>query len=311
MMKAMVYKKKDGRFTMQEVATPEPKQGEVLIRVHASSINAADYRTMKLGIGPKSGIYGADIAGTVVSLGEGVTRLSVGDEVQGDVATDGFGGFAEYVVAPETLLGKKPATVSFETAAATTLAGVTAMQAFRLSGMDVRGKRVLVIGASGGVGTFAVQLAKRYGAEVTGVTSARNLEQARAIGADYVIDYRKEDCLASGKQYDLILAVHGDASPAEYKHALSKGGAAIVVGGALNRVFQIMAFGWLYSLGGKRVRVLAARPNAADTEALMQLVASGAIRPVIEKIVPLEELDEAFYYVAAGHASGKVVVRIA
>ena len=311
MMKAMVYNKKDGRFTMQEVATPEPRQGEVLIRVHASSINAADYRTMKLGIGPKSGIYGADIAGTVVSLGEGVTRLSVGDEVQGDVATDGFGGFAQYAVAPETLLGKKPASVSFETAAATTLAGVTAMQAFRLAGMDVRGKRVLVIGASGGVGTLAVQLAKHYGAEVTGVTSARNLEQTRAIGADYVIDYRKADCLANGKQYDLILAVQGDASPREYKHALAKGGATVVIGGALNRVFQVMAFGWIYSMGGKRIRVLAAKPNAADTEALMQLVAAGSIRPVIEKIVPLEELDEAFHYVSAGHASGKVVVRIA
>lgn len=310
MMKAMVYNKKDGRFTMQEVVTPEPRQGEVLIRVHASSINAADYRTMKLGIGPKSGIYGADIAGTVVSLGEGVTRLSVGDEVQGDVATDGFGGFAQYAVAPETLLGKKPASVSFETAAATTLAGVTAMQVFRLAGMDVRGKRVLVIGASGGVGTFAVQLAKHYGAEVTGVTSARNLEQTRAIGADHVIDYQKEDCLAGGKQYDLILGVQGDASPGEYKHALARGGAAIVIGGVLNRVFQIMAFGWLYSMGGKRFRVLAAKPNAKDTEELMQLVAAGWIRPVIEKIVPLEELDKTFHYVAAGHASGKVVIRV-
>lgn len=310
-MKAMVYNKKDGRFTLQDVATPEPKQGEVLIRVHASSINAADYRSLKLGIQARNGIYGADVAGTVVSLGEGVTRLAIGDEVQGDFATEGFGGFAEYAVAPEKFLGKKPAASSFETAAATTLAGVTAMQAFRLAGMDVRGKRVLIIGASGGVGTFAVQLAKHYGAEVTGVTSARNLEQACAIGADYVVDYRKQDCLAAGKQYDLILAVQGDASAGAYRAALAKGGAAIIIGGALNRVFQVLVFGWLYSMGTKRVRVLAAKPNAKDTEALMQLVARGVIRPVIEKIVPLQELDEAFRYVASGHASGKVVIRVA
>ena len=309
-MKAMVYSKESKHFAMQDVAMPEPKQGEVLIRVHASSVNAADYRSLKLGIKATNGVYGADVAGTVVSLGEGVTRLKVGDEVQGDLATEGFGGFAEYAVAPETLFGKKPASVSFETAAATTLAGVTAMQAFRLADMDMRGKRVLVIGASGGVGTFAVQIAKHYGAEVTGVTSARNLEQTRAIGADHVIDYQKEDCLASGKQYDLILGVQGNASPGAYKHALARGGAAIVIGGALNRVFQIMAFGWLYSMGGKRIRVLAAKPNAADTETLMQLVAAGSIRPVIEKIVSLEELDKAFHYVAAGHASGKVVIRV-
>jgi len=309
-MKAMVYNKESKHFAMQDVATPELKQGEVLIRVHASSVNAADYRSLKLGIKATNGVYGADVAGNVVSLGDGMTRLSVGDEVQGDLAMEGFGGFAEYAVAPETLLGKKPASVSFETAAATTLAGVTAMQAFRLADMDVRGKRVLIIGASGGVGTFAVQLAKYYGAEVTGVTSARNLEQTRAIGADHVIDYQKEDCLASCKQYDLILGVQGDASPDAYKQALVRGGAAIVIGGALKRVFQIMAFGWLYSMGGKRIRVLAAKPNASDTEALMQLVAAGSIRPVIEKIVPLEELDKAFHYVAAGHASGKVVIRV-
>jgi len=309
-LKAMVYNKESKRFAMQDVAMPEPKRGEVLIQVVASSINAADYRTIKLGIGPKSGIYGADVAGKVVKLGEGITRVAIGDEVLGDIANEGFGGFAEYVAVSEALLGKKPATVSFETAAASTLSGVTALQAFRLAGKDLKGKRVLIIGASGGVGTFAVQLAKHYGAEVTGVTGGRNLEQARAIGADYVIDYHEQDCFASGKQYDLILGVQGDASLGDYKHALTSNGAAIVIGGALNRVFQIMAFGWLYSMGGKRIKMLAAKPNAKDTEALMQLVAAGSIRPVIEQIVPLAELNKAFHYVASCHASGKVVVKV-
>jgi len=309
-MKAMVYSKASKHFAMQEVETPEPKRGEMLIRVHASSINAADYRTLHLGIGPRSGIYGADVAGTVVKLGEGVTRFAVGDAVQGDLATEDFGGFAEYAVAPESLLGRKPAMVSFETAAASTLAGVTALQALRLAGNDLKGKRVLIIGASGGVGTFAVQLAKHYGAEVTGVTSGRNLEQTRAIGADHVVDYKLQDCLASGKQYDRIFAVQGDASPRDYRNALVPGGIAVVVGGAINRVLQILAFGWLYSGGGKRVQVIAAKPNAKDTEELMQLVAAGSIHPVIEQVVPLEELDKAFHSVASGHASGKVVVKI-
>lgn len=309
-MNAMVYSKESKHFAMQDVAVPEPKRGEVLIQVVASSINAADYRTMKLGIGPKSGIYGADVAGKVVMLGEGVTRVAIGDEVQGDIANEGFGGFAEYVAVSEELLGKKPATVSFETAAATTLAGVTALQALRLAGKDVKGKSVLIIGASGGVGTFAVQLAKHYGAKVTGVTSGRNIEQTKTLGADNVIDYHKLDCLASGTRYDLILAVQGDASPREYMNALTKGGTVVIIGGALIRVLQIIAFGWLYSMGGKRIQVLAAKPNAKDTEELMQLVEAGLIRPVIEQIVPLAELDKAFRYVASGHASGKVVVKI-
>jgi NADPH:quinone reductase-like Zn-dependent oxidoreductase len=310
-MKAMVYNKNDRQFTLSEVEMPEPKTGEVLIRVHASSINAADYRTMKFGLGPTSGIYGADVAGTVVKLGAGVTRLVVGDAVQGDLAMDDFGAYAEYVAAPEVLLAKKPEEVSFEMAAASTLAGGTALQAFRFAGIDLKGKSVLVLGASGGVGTFAVQLAKHYGAEVTGVTSERNLEQTRAIGADHVIDYHKQDALAAGKQYDLILAVHGSDTPTAIRKALRSGGAAIVVGGAVMRVLKLMLFGRLFPVGRKPVRAFMAKPNAEDTEQLMRLVTAGIIRPVIEKIVPFAEIGEAFRYVASGHASGKVVIRIA
>lgn len=309
-MKALVYSKREGTFSMREVDKPVPKKGEVLIRVRASSINAADYRTKKLGIGPKSGIYGADVAGTVVSLGEGVTRLSVGDEVLGDLAQEGFGGFAEYVTAPEALLGRKPETVSFEAAAASTLAGVTAMQALRLDGNDLSGKNVLINGASGGVGTFAVQLAKHFGARVTGVTSAKNLAQTRAIGADRALDYKAEDALAEGGRYDLILAVQGDRSPRQLIRALKPGGSAVIIGGALRRVFQVLIFGWLYRSGGKQIRVLTASPNAKDTEELMQLVSQGKINPVIEHIVALKDAGKAFFEVEKCHASGKVVVRV-
>lgn len=309
-MKALVYSKRERTFSMQEVDKPVPKKGEVLIRVVASSINAADYRTKKLGIGPRSGIYGGDVAGTVIQLGEGTTRFSIGDEVQGDLAMEDFGAFAEYVAAPEALLGKKPANVSFETAAATTLAGVTALQALRLSGNNLSGKRVLIIGASGGVGTFAVQLAKYLGAQVTGVTSAKNLAQTRAHGADRVLDYTAEDTLAQGERYDLILAIQGANSPRELCRALAHGGIAVIVGGALARVFQAMFFGWLYRGDEKRVRVLAARPNAEDTESLMQLVAQGKIKPVIDRVVALEDAGNAFLEVEKGHTSGKVVVRV-
>jgi NADPH:quinone reductase-like Zn-dependent oxidoreductase len=306
-MKALVYSKQDGTFSMQEVAKPAPKKGEVLIRVHASSINAADHRTMKLGIGPASGIYGADVVGSVAALGEGASRFALGDEVLGDIANEGFGAFAEYVTAPEKLLANRRVDVSIEMAATLPLAGVTALQALELAG-DINGKRVLIIGASGGVGTFAVQLAKAYGAEVTGVTSARNLAQTRSIGADFALDYASIDCLAHGERYDRIIAIHGDRRPGEYIRALAPGGTAVIVGGAIKRVLQAMLFGWLYSSEKKRLLVLAAKPNAADTSRLMQYVSKDLVKPVIDRVVPLEKAGEAFLEVGRGHASGKTVV---
>ena len=310
-MKAMVYDKAlPARLALREVEDPVPQRGEVLIRIYASSINAADYRSMRLGIVPKSGIYGADVAGTVVKCGADTSRFAVGDEVLGDLADSGFGGFAEFVAAPEALLSKKPAGVSFETAAAVPLAGGTALQAIRLAG-DLAGKRVLIIGASGGVGSFALQLAKINGAVVTAVTSTRNLDQARALGADYVCDYMKENPLAKRAQYDRILVMHGDRRMRDLRFALATGGIAVIVGGALKRVIQASLFGGLYSTGGKRIRVLSAKPDAKNTAELMRLVETGAIKPVIEKVVPLHEMAQAFAHVAGGHAGGKVVVRVA
>ena len=310
-MKAMVYDKAlPARLALREVEDPVPQRGEVLIRVYASSINAADYRSMRLGIVPKNGIYGADVAGTVVRCGADTSRFAVGDEVLGDLADSGFGGFAEFVAAPEALLSKKPAGVSFETAAPVPLAGGTALQAIRLAG-DLAGKRVLIIGASGGVGSFALQLAKINGAVVTAVTSTRNLDQARALGADYVCDYTKENPLAKRAQYDRIFVMHGDRRMRDLRFALATGGIAVIVGGALKRVIQASLLGGLYSTGGKRICVLSAKPDAKNTAELMRLVETGAIKPVIERVVPLHEMAQAFAHVARGHAGGKVVVRVA
>lgn len=310
-VKAMVYDQNiPGRLELREVDVPPLGKGEVLVRVRAVSINAADYRSMKLDIIPKRRIYGADIAGTVLETGEGVTRFRVGDAVMGEISQSGFGGFAEYTTAPEALLAKKPESVSFEDASTLSLAGVTALQGLRLSGMDLAGKRVLVLGAGGGVGTYAVQLAKMFGANVTAVCGQHNLEQTRALGADRVVDYRKEDCLDALGAYDVILAINGTSKLPQYRRALAANGTAVIVGGALTQVFGAVAFGFLHAAGGRKIRALFAKASAKDSEYLAELVAQGKIKPAIERVVPLEEAVEAFHYVANGHARGKVVVTI-
>jgi NADPH:quinone reductase-like Zn-dependent oxidoreductase len=310
-MKAIVYDKDiPGCLELREAEKPTPGKDEVLVRVRAVSINAADYRSMKLGIIPKRRIYGADIAGTVLEIGAGVTKLKVGDAVLGEISQSGFGGFAEYTTAPAELLAGKPEGVSFESAATVSLAGVTALQGLRLSGMDLAGKRVLVLGAGGGVGTYAVQLAKLYGASVTAACGRHNLEQTRALGADRVVDYKKEDCLDRKDAYDVILAVNGGRKLAEYRRSLANGGIAVIIGGALTQVFGAVAFGFLHAAGGRKMRALFAKASAKDSEYLAELVDQGKIKPVIERVVPLEEAVEAFHYVANGHAKGKVVVKI-
>lgn len=310
-MKAVVYDPRiPGRLALREAENPVPADDEVLIRVHACSVNAADYRSIRLGIVPKRRIYGADISGTVTAVGRNIATIAVGDEVLGDLAMFGFGGFAEYTVAPEHLLAKKPPSVSFEAAATVSLAGVTALQALRLGGEIRQGQSVLVLGAGGGVGTYCVQLAKHFGARVTAVCGAQNVEQMRALGANRVIDYAREDCLAQGERYDRILAVNGKRTLRDYHRALNRGGTAVIVGGALSQVFGTMAFGFLYTSGLRSLRVLAAKANAQDSAYLVQLIADGSIAPVIERIVPLEQAVEAFHLVAAGHARGKTVVKI-
>ena len=311
-MKAVVYDKKSlpEKLIYCDVDKPLPNENELLIKVWAVSLNAADYRSMKMGIIPRRKIFGADIAGSVESVGNNVRRFKPGDEVLGDLASYGFGGFAEYVTAPEKALVLKPSIILFEEAAALPMAALTALQALRDKGHIQKGQKVLIAGSGGGVGTFAVQLAKYFGAEVTAVCSSNNLEQTRSLGADYVLDYTKEDFTKSNVCYDLIVAVNGNRPPSAYKRILTNGGIYVMVGGALPQIFGSLLFGWMMSFGSKKMRSLAAKPNINDLEFVVQLVTDGKIRPVIERRYSLDKTADAMHYLSRGHASGKVVITV-
>ncbi len=308
-MKTILYDKKaPGKLVYTNIEKPVPNDNEVLIKVKASSINAADYRSLKMGLIPKKKIFGADVSGVVESVGEKIRNFKPDDEVLGDLSGSGFGGFAEFVTAPEKALAKKPENISFEDAAALPLAGVTALQALRDKGDLKEGKKVLVIGSGGGVGSFAVQLAKQFGAEVTGVCSSGNAEQTLSLGAKHVIDYTKEDIMKSSLQYDVVLAINGSYPLITSKRLLNSRGKYVMVGGSLGQIFKSLVFGWLFSFGSKKMTFLSAKPNSADIEYLAGLVAVGKIKPVIEKSYPLEKTAEAMHYLSLGHASGKIII---
>jgi NADPH:quinone reductase-like Zn-dependent oxidoreductase len=311
-MKAVVYDKKGlpDRLIYRDVEKPVPDNDEVLIKVVAVSANAADYRSMKMGLIPKRKIFGADIAGRVESAGKNIMQLKPGDEVMGDLAGFGFGGFAEYTVAPEKALILKPAKISFEEAAALPMAAITALQALRDKGNIQKGQKVLIAGSGGGVGTFAVQLAKYFGGVVTAVCSTGNVEQTSSLGADYVIDYTKEDFTRINRSYDLIIAINGNRSLSAYKRTLNPNGVYVMVGGALSQVFKSMLFGWLMSLGDKKMRFLAAKSNRKDLELIVKLVEEARIRPVIDRRYSLDKTADAIRYLSEGHARGKVVINI-
>jgi NADPH:quinone reductase-like Zn-dependent oxidoreductase len=311
-MKAVVYDKKGlpDRLIYRDVEKPVPDNDEVLIKVVAVSANAADYRSMKMGLIPKRKIFGADIAGRVESAGKNIRQLKPGDEVMGDLAGFGFGGFAEYTVAPEKALILKPAKISFEEAAALPMAAITALQALRDKGNIQKGQKVLIAGSGGGVGTFAVQLAKYFGGVVTAVCSTGNVEQTSSLGADYVIDYTKEDFTRINRSYDLIIAINGNRSLSAYKRTLNPNGVYVMVGGALSQVFKSMLFGWLMSLGDKKMRFLAAKSNRKDLELIVKLVEEARIRPVIDRRYSLDKTADAIRYLSEGHARGKVVINI-
>jgi NADPH:quinone reductase-like Zn-dependent oxidoreductase len=311
-MKAVVYNKKDSpdKLVFCDVEKPVPNENEVLIRVHAVSINAADYRSMKMGLIPKRKIFGADISGRVESVGRNIIQFNPGDEVLGDLASFGFGGLAEYAVAPEKVLINKPAKISFEEAAALPMASLTALQALRDKGNIQKGHKVLVVGSGGGVGTFTVQLAKYFGAEVTAVCSTKNVGQSVSLGADNVIDYTKEDFTKINRGYDLIIAVNGNYSLSAYKRILNQNGIFVMVGGALPQIFKSILFGWLMSVGSKKMRFLAAKSNSKDLEFIAKLVEDGKIKPVIDKYYPLDKAADAMKYLAEGHATGKVLVNV-
>ena len=260
---------------------------------------------------PKFKVLGADIAGRVQAVGKDVQEFHSGDEVFGDISERGWGGFAEYVCAGEDALVLKPASMTFEEAAAVPLAAVTALQGIRDKGEILPGQAVLINGASGGVGTFAVQIAKSFGAEVTAVCSTGNVDMARSMGAAQVIDYTQEDFTQNGQSYDLIIAANGFHSISDYRRALTPTGIYVVTGGSLTQIFQAMLLGpWMSRTGGKKMSGLAAKPNKKDLAFIKELLEAGKVKPVIDRRYKLSELAEALRYLGEGHARGKVVITV-
>jgi len=311
-MKAILYNKKGSpeKLSLCEINKPIPKENEVLIRVHAVSLNAADYRSMKMGMIPKRRIFGADIAGCVESVGKNASTFKIGDEIIGDLASYGFGGLAEYVAAPENALVLKPENVSFESAATLPLAAVTALQALRNKGNIQKGQKVLIVGSAGSVGPYAVQLAKYFGAEVTGVCSTKNIKQTLSIGADYAIDYSKEGFLNTKERYNLIIGINGNYPLLAYRRSLTSNGIYVMVGGSLSQIFKSLLFGGILSVGSKKMKSLSAKPNKQDLEFLGSLLENGIIKPVIEQRFTLDKASDAMKYLSQGHSSGKVVINV-
>jgi NADPH:quinone reductase-like Zn-dependent oxidoreductase len=311
-MKAVVYNKKNhpDRLVYCDIDKPVPNDNEVLIKVHAVSLNAADYRSMKMGLIPKRKIFGADVAGRIESVGKNISLFKPGDEVIGDLASYGFGGLAEYVTAPERLLIIKPEQISFEEGATLPMAALTALQALRDRGKIQKGQKVLIVGSAGGVGTFAIQLAKYFETEVTGVCSSKNVNQTLSLGADYVIDYTKEKFTTKEKRYNIILGINGNYSLFGYKKILTSDGIYVMVGGSLSQIFKSLLLGWALSFGSKKMKSVAAKPNKTDLEFLMKLLEKGVIKPAIDQRYPLDKTINAMNYLKQGHSTGKVVILI-
>lgn len=311
-MKAVVYEKNNpaGPLVYRDVEKPTPGNNQVLIKVHAASVNAADYRTMGMGSVPNNKIFGVDVSGQVSAVGREVKMFKVGDLVFGDISASGSGGFAEYVVTYEKYLTIKPAEVPDEQAAALAMAGVTALQGLRNSGKIRSGQKVLICGAGGGVGNFAVQLAKHFGAEVTATCGTSNVDLVRSLGADRVIDYTVEDFSTGQARFDLILVVNGGRPQHDYQKVLVPGGICVVAGGPLSQVIKALITGPFTTFGKSKISVLAAKPNAQDQAWLINLVRDGKLRVVIDRRYPLQETAAAMHYLNQGHARGKVVINI-
>ncbi len=299
-----------------EIEKPTPKDNEVLIKLYAASVNPLDLFTLRgaplirsmPGLRkPKDTRIGVDLAGQVEAVGRNVMQFKPGDQVFGV----GRGAFAEYACTTEDKLALKPANLSFEDAAAVPVAAITSLQGLRDKGRIQRGQKVLVDGASGGVGTFAVQIAKSFGAEVTAVCSTRNVDTARLIGADQVIDYTREDFTKSGQLYDLILGANAHHSIFDYRRALSKDGIYVVAGGGLPQIFQAMLLAPLLSLmGRKKTRFFIANINQKDLLFLKDLLEAGKVAPVIDRRYPLSDAAAALRYLEERHARGKVVLTV-
>jgi NADPH:quinone reductase-like Zn-dependent oxidoreductase len=318
-MKAIVYEKYGAPEVIEfsTVEKPTPKDHQVLIQVQAASVNAYDWHFLTADIfvlrfsagllKPKNKHLGADVAGRVEAMGKAVTQFQVGDEVFGMT----HGSFAEYVCAAEKSIARKPRTASFAEASAIPMAGVTALQALRDVGQVQAGQKVLINGASGGVGTFAVQIAKLLGAHVTAVCSPRNVAQARSLGADAVIDYTQQDFTQSPERYDLILAVNGYHPLSAYKRALTPKGIYASAGGTPAQIFQALLLGKFYSeSNGRQMKAVMTENQQSDLVFLAEQFDAGKLKSVIDKAFPLEQTADAMRYLGAGHAQGKVVIHV-
>ena len=316
-MKAIVYTKfgSPDVLRLEEVEKPVPKDNEILIKIQAASANAYDWRHLRanpffirfMGAGllkPKHKILGADMAGRVEAVGRNVKQFKPGDEVFGEGS---YGGFAEYACIDENRFVLKPAYLTFEEAAAAPMAALTALQGLRDNGRIQAGQKVLINGASGGVGTYAVQIAKSFETEVTGVCSTSKMDLVRSIGADHVVDYAREDITESKRQYDLIFDTAAHRSTARYKRILSSGGNYVLAGGSMARIFQLMLKS---KTGTKNMAVIIARMSQKDLLFIAELMKAGKVKSIIDKRFPLNETAEALRYLEEGHARGKVVISV-
>ncbi len=302
----------------EEVQKPTARDDEVLVKVHAVSVNPADWHTLRadpwfirlMGDGllkPKHEILGIDIAGRVEAVGRNTKRFQPGDEVFG---ASKWGGFAEYACVAEDRLQPKPAGTTLEAAAAVPVAAISALQGLRDKGRIQPGQKVLINGASGGVGTFAVQIAKALGAEVTGVCSTKNLDMVRSIGADHVIDYTRVDFTRNGQLYELILDAAAYRSILDYRRAMSPKGIYVLIGGSMAQFYQLMLLGPWISMTGKKMGLMMAKINKEDLALLKEFLEAGKIVPVIDRCYPLSEVAEALRYLEKGHARGKVIITV-
>ena len=309
-------------LSLREVDRPVVSDSKVLVRVHATSVHAGDWHLMRgtpwlirLIFGglfkPKTQILGTDMAGTVEAIGSEVTQFKLGDQVFGDLSECGFGGFAEYVSVPESALVLKPENLTFEEAAIVPVSALAALKGLRDVGKIRSGQEVLINGAAGGVGSFAVQIAKANGAIVTAVCSSRNTEMVRAIGADHILDYTQIDITQTEQQYDLILDIAAYRSPFDYLPILKPKGTYVIVGGSITRIFQVMIFGSLISkLTGRNILPLASNPSQTDLLALKSMIESGTIVPIIDRTYNLSEVPEAIRRLEERKVSGKIAIRL-
>ena len=311
---------------LAEVDQPVVPDNGVLVRVHAASVDAGSWHLMRgtpflirfiFGglLKPKIKILGAAVAGRVEAVGKGVVQFQPGDEVFGELSECGFGAFAEYVCAPEAALALKPANISFEAAATVPVSALTALQGLRDCGQIRAGQKVLINGASGGVGSFAVQIAKALGAEVTAVCSPKKMDMVRSlggsVGADHVIDYTQVDVARTGQQYDLILDAAAYRSVFDYLPVLAPQGTYVLVGGSTARFFQVMLFGsWISRISRRSVKCLAAKTNQADLVMLKDLIETGKIVPCIDRCYTLSEVPAAIRYLEQRQVQGKVAISV-